>query len=499
MLQPKQVFDAAAAHPKRVTVVCLALILGVSFLLNIWNNHFGFLHLDEHFKTEIILGKHKDSFNHPILMMQAVRVPNALLGFTSQHDVVRLGRTTSALWGTLSVLFIFLISRAVLPPSMALLTAAGVAVSPIMVIHAHYLKEDMVFCCFALFALWRYIRYTEQQSWLNALWLGLALGLALSSQYKALILPALLLILPTVLQGIRYKRFYRDFLLISLPLAAGVFLLVNYPLFFDFQHFWAGFTFSADLTMSGYAVKVFPLDHWFSFHFRHSLAPGVTAGVAGLGLIVMMARLRIWRQLPNVEKILLVYAVVFYLAVELTPLKPFPAFIRYVIPVVPPMIFFAVRGGAWVLERYGDKTWGQAVCALLAGLLIVWPLHDALKLAYHMDKDTRDKAQAWMQAARYSVMCEQYVWPFTPVVRRFGESGVAEWQAKGYQFLVASSFMYDRYLFGMTQRNQDPEIYRIGRNYQELFSYPYEEITPEFKTFAFSNPIIRIVDIRRKP
>lgn len=29
-----------------------------------------------------------------------------------------------------------------------------------------------------------------------------------------------------------------------------------------------------------------------------------------------------------------------------------------------------------------------------------------------------------------------------------------------------------------------------------LYSYPYTEIKPAYKTFAFSNPVIRIIDIR---
>jgi hypothetical protein len=45
---------------------------------------------------------------------------------------------------------------------------------------------------------------------------------------------------------------------------------------------------------------------------------------------------------------------------------------------------------------------------------------------------------------------------------------------------------------------QAPEVYRLGRRYRELFDrFPVVEIQPPYESYAFTNPVIRIVDIRR--
>jgi hypothetical protein len=67
---------------------------------------------------------------------------------------------------------------------------------------------------------------------------------------------------------------------------------------------------------------------------------------------------------------------------------------------------------------------------------------------------------------------------------------------RGIAFLVASSFQYERFLYGGTLANQDPGIYRLSCAYQKLFNYPYVEFTPAYRSFAFSNPTIRVIDIR---
>lgn len=58
---------------------------------------------------------------------------------------------------------------------------------------------------------------------------------------------------------------------------------------------------------------------------------------------------------------------------------------------------------------------------------------------------------------------------------------------------VASSFHYDRYQLGTKLQNQR------DAGYEFLFRYPYAEIRPDYKSFAFSNPVLRIVDLRQPP
>ena len=55
-----------------------------------------------------------------------------------------------------------------------------------MVIHAHYLKEDMIFCCALLFAIFSLILFIEDLGAENKflfILLGIATGLTISAKY----------------------------------------------------------------------------------------------------------------------------------------------------------------------------------------------------------------------------------------------------------------------------------------------------------------------------
>src|SRR5262249_54025424 len=79
---------------------------------------------------------------------------------------------------------------------------------------------------------------------------------------------------------------------------------------------------------------------------------------------------------------------------------------------------------------------------------------------------------------------------------------VANWdelRSKGRPLLVTSSFAYDRFFRGARMTGQHPYVYEAAAKYEELFdSFEYVELAPAFKSIAFSNPVIRIVDLTRK-
>jgi hypothetical protein len=55
--------------------------------------------------------------------------------------------------------------------------------------------------------------------------------------------------------------------------------------------------------------------------------------------------------------------------------------------------------------------------------------------------------------------------------------------------------VYDRYLFGSQLSGQPREVYEIAARLRGLWSLPHREFRPEFETYAFSNPTLRIVDV----
>ena len=135
------------------TIATLTVIAAASLALGLWNNDFPLgYHPDEVKKVGFIATGTQD-FHLPILLLQLTRAANAFARLEGGQEIVELGRAVSAVAGACIVVLSFLLARQILPPLGSLLVAALTAVSPILVVHAHYLKEDMVFTACALAAL----------------------------------------------------------------------------------------------------------------------------------------------------------------------------------------------------------------------------------------------------------------------------------------------------------------------------------------------------------
>ncbi len=138
---------------------------------------------------------------------------------------------------------------------------------------------------------------------------------------------------------------------------------------------------------------------------------------------------------------------------------------------------------------------GRLGAAVLMALLIVTPLQASLRLDYYLTRDTRAEAEARAPALGGTVLFGNYASTRRPAQARRRLPGFSA--AEGVTHLAVSSFDYDRYLFAARLANQDASTYRRARAYEEMFRLPYVEIRPAYRAFGFSNPVIRIVDIRR--
>ncbi len=494
--------EASRSIPRfRVLPTGRALALGgilvLSLGLNLWNNGFPLgYHRDEPKKVRFILQGEQD-FHHPLLMLQEARVANRVLGLEGKQAVVVLGRSLSALNATLAVLVLFLLARRRLRSPYALWTALAAAVSPILVVHAHYLKEDVLltlFCVLTLFALFRYL---ERPAWRSAMLLGLCAGLGVASHFKASLLFPVMAAAPLLGRFPERRRIYLG-LLAAGAVSAAVFLLVNYPILLDLRRsgILAGLTHDLNLLGEGKDVRIDPIPQFFAFHLRQSLVPGMTLAAAAIGLAGAAAALVRWRTIEAPERILLVYLAVFYASIEITPFKPYPDFMRYVMPLVPVLAYFGVRL-IESLRRAAPTSAGRLASAVLMALLIVPPLQAALRLDYHLVRDTRAEAQRRAPALGGTVLFGNYA--SIDGRRKLAEDSLDSLRAQGVTHLAVSSFDYDRYLFAAKLANQGASTYRRAGAYEAMFRLPTIEIRPAYRSFGFSNPVIRIVDIRREP
>jgi hypothetical protein len=253
--------------------------------------------------------------------------------------------------------------------------------------------------------------------------------------------------------------------------------------------------FEADHAQIGHDVPIWGLDYWLGFHLLYSLVPGLGAfatmlAIGGLGWIV--AR---WRTAPVHDRWLVIYVLVFYFVPEISPLKPWPDFSRYMLPVVPPLLYFAWRAIEVSATSYRNGSRHAWIFTVGVAALVLLPAYMSVRLVSGLTDDTRTQAAAWLEGHPGWAAFETYSGEGTSV-RSVVELDPAAWRAKGVDYLVASSFMYDRYTTGAQLRNRRPEIYRTHERYTALFTLPYVEFAPSYRTFAFSNPVIRIIDLR---
>jgi len=477
-------------HPKEWLAV-LGIVL-LSIFLNVCNNDFPLgYNRDELLKVDFIQKNHQD-FHHPMMLLACVRAANLFFDFSDPQSVIVLGRTVVGIVGGCMVLVLFLLARRFMNPFYASMTALSAAVSPIFVAHAHYVKEDLHLTFGCLLSLVMLFRLIEKPDWKNTLCLGLSSGLAFSSHYKSFLLT--FIYAAAILWVPKGKKIdYAQRLAGSLVIAFLVFLCVNYPILKNPQAILEGMRFEAAHAMEGHSdmIHIPALPYFFTFHLTQSLLPGITFLPLFLSLAGILFCLRHWRETLWQEKIMMFYVFVFYFTVEISPLKPMPDYMRYVIPMVPVLMYFAVK----IISKISFKNPVLSKCRFIVLILsVAIPFSSSSQLVHYMNKDTRETAKRWIEASGGKALYETYASENRDTRSVAGLDILSE-QKNGTRFLVASSFQYGRYYLGSQINNLEKKVYLIHRSYTDLFKWPYVEIKPLFKSFAYSNPVIRIVDI----
>jgi hypothetical protein len=208
------------------------------------------------------------------------------------------------------------------------------------------------------------------------------------------------------------------------------------------------------------------------------------------GAATLIAR---WRRLTPDLRVMIVWVVLFYAAHEASPMKPFPDFMRYVLPIVPPLLICAYRSLSWLGERLaGTPAWWLVPAAV--ALSVALPAWESAQLLRYLEDDTRREVGAWLAARGEKAKLERYAGTGLDTELLTMLDPDAE-RAAGTRYLVASSFNYDRFRFAAASRLQRRHAYDTSRRYERLFQYPYREFGPKHRSFAFSNPTIRVIDI----
>jgi hypothetical protein len=334
---------------------------------------------DEPKKADFVLAGRQD-FLQPLLLVQTVRLANLIARYTDQLALVELGRTVAAMFGGLTVLATIV---------LALALAAGVlaAVPPLVAFHAQLLKEDIFLAPWLLFALAALDRLRESAETRRALAFGLLVGLATSAKYIGIVLLPLACVVPLIAPIADVRRYYAG-LAWSTAAAAVVFALVNAPAFLTPGLFLRGLDTEIAHALSDHIVVWHGWYSHFLFHWTTSLWPGLgpTLALAGFGGAIAVAI--DWRSSPPAIRLVLVFAVLWYIMHELSPMKPLMAIERHMTVMGGLVAVLAVGLVARVCNR-ASGAWRPALAASAVVVLAAPPAFTTIAIARSAPHDTR--------------------------------------------------------------------------------------------------------------
>jgi hypothetical protein len=275
------------------------------------------------------------------------------------------------------------------------------------------------------------------------------------------------------------------------------FASIHLPALWDPVQFESALLFNVHHASFGHDVRLpVALTHGL-FHLRESLLPGLGLPLLILGLLGLAAP---WLAPPERRRQLLViaaFALLWYAVHEPSPLKPYPGYARYALPLAPLLI---VLGTSFVYEltrrRFGPARDFIAAAALLAAAGPA--LHLSVLINGPIEKDTRSLVPAAVLSSDSRTTFDYYTHfslvgyytHFSPVGR---PASLQKWPTAAMaDIFVTSSFTYGRYAkFGGSP--EQSELTREKAAYfADLFKLPYLEVTGR-PSFAFFNAVIRIV------
>jgi len=410
-----------------------------------------------------------------------------------------IGRLVSVAYAILAVPLVFSVARLAFDELTAL-GATWLAVLPVVALdHAQMARTDAPGVFFALLGLWRCLVLVERPGYRNQALAGLAIGLAIATRYFLAALVPLLVVVD--LLGARERRggarIAREAPRAALGLVCvGLGFALSTP-YFLLDH-------GAVATSLGHEARArHPgsdgLDFvgnllWYArFAIPSSLTWPVTAVAAAGALLAAVRRAR-------GPLLLLLFAAVFLVGIALSPLQEQ----RWIIQLLPVFAMFA----AWPIvelaralgRRAGAPSVARAAAALLAiGLISVAPCAQlAGYLRARQLPSTRLVARQWViehLPRDCAIEQELYGVPLAGTGLRAVErptlaagSPLAERARAGGRYLVASSWIYQRYL-------ADPARYPAEvAFYKSLFSSAH--LLVEFAPGAtLRGPVVRIYDL----
>ncbi|MGQ9841895.1 MAG: ArnT family glycosyltransferase [Anaerolineae bacterium] len=539
--------SAEKPHPKAAIALSLIAILAAALSLRTWGIGFGLpyaYHVDEltYVSSALnlgagVIGKQPNPtgfsnilFGEYALYFIFGRIAGIFQTATDFERAYRadpsvfltLSRLTSALLSTANVLVVYWLGKTLRDRLTGLLAAAFLSVAFLHVRDSHYGVPDIAATLFVSLAILGCVIGLQKRQWRYVGLGAMAGGLALATKWSVtwVILP---IILSTVWLGVGPKHVDEKRLNPSMAVAVVGICLGGGLLIGGFQLFLKPTIYleyalreARSGTAGGFGFwQIDTVPGWL-FYIK-TLGYGLGVLMCGLALLGIIKRLLLTlcsRDLLSV--LLLVFPIAYFLLMGATR----HYFARYALPLVPFLALFAAEGittiGNWLAAR--QLRWAQPVVMLLALVALVQPLANSIRHDTLLTRtDTRTLAKAWIEQNIPDGSKIAVDWPThgpplatpelsVPDSRRVydvtlvGGAGLSEhplawYRENGYEYLIASSFIYQIPLVFPDKNLERQAFYTaLGHELEELqaFSPTADGEEPDFIFDEIYGPLISL-------
>ncbi len=255
-----------------------------------------------------------------------------------------VGRYTTALLGTLTIVAIYFLGRRLYGRRAGLIAALLYAIAPLAVIHAHFLTVDVPATFFVTMALLWAVRLLERQNWANYVLAGVWVGLAAATKYNT----GIVLIAPIVAH-IKNQipdtcQLHRKAHFTVMLIAMGFAFIIGCPApLLNWNTFWNGTYPGSGVyyelfvhSREGHGLVFVQTGFGGLYHLVVSLNWGLGTGLLLLSLIGLVV---VWLRRRPADTVLLSFFVLYYLSSCFSAVR----FARYMLPLFPVLCLFASR------------------------------------------------------------------------------------------------------------------------------------------------------------
>jgi hypothetical protein len=480
------------SRPLRLVV--LGLVLTAALVLRIWGTQFGLpyaYHVDEPTYVSAalnlgagVIGKQPNptGFSNMLFAEYALaflvgRVTGVFATVSAFEQYYRsnvspfllLSRLTSAVLGTATVVAVYWLGKVSRSAVTGLVAASLLCVSFLHVRDSHFGVPDVAAVFFVVVSVAAAVASCKTKKPLLVLLSAMSAGLALTTKWSVVwvIVPLVVtVVLPIAGNNTQHNLFSvgKRFLLGGLGFAIGI-LLGGFQLLVEPAVYLQYAMREAQAGASGgFGIwRIDTVSGW-TFYLK-TLGYGVGLPMllfSVLGLVRWIAKAVVSRDTSM--WLVLAFPVLYFVAMGATR----HYFARYALPLLPFVALFAAECLVWFYELVSgrDRRYGALAFSILLIAAIALPLAFSIRYGVLLTRpDTRTLAKGWIEdnlAAGSKIAVD---WPYhspplatkeNPIpssrsyfdVTTIGETGLSEhsidwYRTQGFQYLVASSFIYD--------------------------------------------------------